>query len=277
MYRSFAASSPIQNTRSCVNVFSEGFPYLIGCCFLLPLFLALLWAAVTYLRYSKHYDIETYRVNLTNILAHDLKTPLAVICGNAENLREHTHPEFADDYADTILENAMHMDEMIAGVLGLAKLEHRAMPASKDPVDLTALLHSAFERNAALMESRGLTLKESGKLMLKGNTEMLTQLAENLASNAVQHASEGGTVTVTAEKNKLRISNPFEGTLDAKTVCEPFRRGDAARGSQSGSGLGLSFVRQIAALQKLRLRITAKDGVFTAELKRKCFSRMKKQ
>ena len=40
------------------------------------------------------------------------------------------------------------------------------------------------------------------------------------------------------------------------------------RGSQSGSGLGLSIVQQIAALHHLRLTITAKDGIFTAELKK---------
>ena len=98
---------------------------------------------------------------------------------------------------------------------------------------------------------------------------MLTQLAENLAANAVQHAAEGCEITVTAEKRTLRLSNAYTGELNEKTLCEPFRRGDAARGSQSGSGLGLSIVQQIAALHKLRLRVTAKDGVFTAELKKR--------
>lgn len=232
------------------------------------LLLALIWAVISYLIYSRRYDIETYRRNLTGALAHDLKTPLAVIYGNAENIRAHNHPENTDEYAEFIMENVTHMDEMIAGVLGLSQLEARKRPKMKDTVDLSALLHTAFQRNAAFMEARGLTLSESGRFEISGNPDMLTQLAENLAANAVQHAAEGSRITVLVEKNTLRISNPYTGELDEKTICEPFRRGDAARGSQSGSGLGLSIVQQIAALHKLRLRITARDGIFTAELKR---------
>lgn len=232
------------------------------------LLLALIWAVISYLIYSRRYDIDAYRRNLTSALAHDLKTPLAVIYGNAENIRAHNHPENTDEYAGFIMENVTHMDEMIAGVLGLSQLEARKRPKMKDTVDLSALLHTAFQRNAAFMEQRGLTLSESGRFEISGNPDMLTQLAENLAANAVQHAAEGSRITVEAEKNTLRISNPYTGELDEKTICEPFRRGDAARGSQSGSGLGLSIVQQIAALHKLRLRITARDGIFTAELKR---------
>ena len=246
--------------------------FLLPCIFVLILLCiaaALLWSVIAYLLYSRRYDLEAYRKNLTGVLAHDLKTPLAVIYGNAENLRAHTHPEQADEYADRIMENVTHIDEMIAGVLGLAQLENGVMPERKETVDLTALLHTAFQRSADQMAQRGLTLTESGKMEIRGNTEMLTQLAENLAANAVQHAAEGGTITVTAEKKVLRICNPYTGELDEKAICEPFRRGDAARGMHSGSGLGLSIVQQIAALQKLRLRVTARDGVFTAELKRR--------
>lgn len=141
----------------------------------------------------------------------------------------------------------------------------------KEKHDLTELLHAAFQRNAGLMEQRGLKLTESGQMIVKGNPEMLAQLAANLADNAVQHTAEGGEISVAAEKRNVRISNPYIGELDAKTLCEPFKRGDAARGNQSGSGLGLSIVQQIAALHKLRLRVTAKGGIFTIELKRRRF------
>ena len=243
-------------------------PLMIPPLLVFSLLIGLLLAVITYSVYSRRYDIEAYRRSLTGALAHDLKTPLSVIYGNAENLRAHVHPENADEYADCIMENVTHIDEMIAGVLGLAQLERRTAPPMKDNADLAALLHTAFQRKTAAMKQRCLTLEESGNLPLRGNADMLTQLAENLAANAVQHASEGGKITVSAEKNTLRISNPYTGELDVKALCEPFKRGDAARGSQSGSGLGLSIVQQIAALHHLRLTITAKDGIFTAELKK---------
>lgn len=239
---------------------------------LLPsLLIGLIWSVIVYLIYSRRYDFRAYRRNLTGALAHDLKTPLAVIYGNAENLRTHAHPENADTYADNIMENVTHMDEMIASVLKLARTEDLTEPLMTQKVDLTALLHAAFLQKETQMQARGLTLTESGSLTVRGNPEMLRQLAENLAANAVQHANENGTVTVSAEKRTLRISNPFSGTLDVKAICEPFRRGDAARGSQSGSGLGLSIVQQIASAHGIRLRIRAKDGIFTAELRKPRF------
>ncbi|MBR4201589.1 MAG: HAMP domain-containing histidine kinase [Oscillospiraceae bacterium] len=231
--------------------------------------IALIWSVISYLIYSRRYDLDAYRRSLTGALAHDLKTPLAVISGNAENLRAHNHPEKADEYADCIIENVQHMDEMIAGVLGLAELEGSAAPERKETVDLTALLHTAFQRNDEQAKKRSLTIKESGKFEIKGNSEMLKQLAENLAANAVQHTAEGGTITVTAEGTSLRISNPFDGELDEKELCKPFKRGDAARGNQSGSGLGLSIVQQIAVLHKIRLHVAAREGVFTVELKKR--------
>lgn len=243
-------------------------PYLAAVVLLITVLLALLWTVISYSFYSRHYDIEAYRRNLTGALAHDLKTPLSVIYGNAENLRAHTHPENADEYAECIMETVQHMDTMLASVLDLAALESRTAPEMKETVDLTALLHTAFERNAALMQARGLKLKESGKFEIKGNPELLRQLAENLAANAAQHSAEGGTVVVTAEQHFLRISNPYTGELDEKTLCEPFRRGDAARGTQAGSGLGLSIVQQIAALHRFRLCVTARNGEFSAELKK---------
>lgn len=226
----------------------------------------LIWSVISYLIYSKRFEITAYRRNLTGTLAHDLKTPLAVIYGNAENLRTHTHPENSDEYADCIMENVQHIDNMITNVLGLSQLEEKIVPKMKEIVDLSSLFHEAFLRNETLMKQRSLTLSESGKLMLKGNSEMLTQLAENLVANAIQHTSDGGRISVTAERRKLRISNPYTGSLDVKKICEPFQRGDAARGSHSGSGLGLSIVKQIASLHKIKLRITTKDGIFTAEL-----------
>ncbi len=241
----------------------------LAICLLLVLIVPPVWALIAYLIYRRRYDLEAYRRNLTGALAHDLKTPLAVISGFAENLRTHTHPEKTDAYADGIMKNVQHIDEMITGVLGLAQLERSECPEMKEEVDVTALLHAAFERNALAMEQRGLTLAESGTWSVKGNAGMLTQLADNLAANAVQHAEGGSEITVTAAGDTLRISNRFEGELDVKTLYEPFQRGSAARGKQSGSGLGLSIVQQIAALHRLKFQITAENGIFTAALRKR--------
>ena len=261
---------PVQNFRDYLREYFDEYykDYLVPLCAAAAaaLLLAFLWALISYLIYSKRYDMAVYRRTLTGALAHDLKTPLTAISGYSENLMEHTHPDKADAYAGAIMENVQHMDSMIAGTLGLAELESRDKIEMQE-VDLTALTADAFEKVQPVTAQRGLTVELSGTCTVKGNAEMLRQLALNLAANAAQHAAEGGKITVTGEGRTLRMQNPFAGELDEKAILEPFKRGSKARGRESGSGLGLSIVQQIAALHKAKLRVTARDGVFTAELR----------
>ncbi len=262
---------PVQNFRAYLReyfVYEYYKDYLVPICAAAAaaLLLAFLWALISYLIYSKRYDMAAYRRTLTGALAHDLKTPLTAISGYSENLMEHTHPDKADAYAGAIMENVQHMDSMIAGTLGLAELESRDKIEMQE-VDLTALTADAFEKVQPVTAQRRLTVELSGTCTVKGNAAMLRQLALNLAANAAQHAAEGGKITVTGEGRTLRMQNPFAGELDEKAILEPFKRGSKARGRESGSGLGLSIVQQIAALHKAKLRVTARDGVFTAELR----------
>ncbi|MBR6420549.1 MAG: HAMP domain-containing histidine kinase [Oscillospiraceae bacterium] len=262
---------PVQNFRAYLReyfVYEYYKDYLVPICAAAAaaLLLAFLWALISYLIYSKRYDMTAYRRTLTGALAHDLKTPLTAISGYSENLMEHTHPDKADAYAGAIMENVQHMDSMIAGTLGLAELESHDKIEMQE-VDLTALIADAFEKVQPVTAQRGLTVELSGTCTVRGNAEMLRQLALNLAANAAQHAAEGGKITVTGEGRTLRMQNPFAGELDEKAILEPFKRGSKARGRESGSGFGLSIVQQIAALHKAKLRVTARDGVFTAELR----------
>ena len=221
--------------------------------------LALLWAAVGYAICSRRFAGNAHRAPaLSDELAGQLKTQLAGIIGCADSLLAHTQPEDADTYAQSIRDHAQNMDEMLSDLLGTAGPEIDQHAEKNDTVDLAALLHAAFAGSSVEMALRGVTLKESGTLTVKGNAEMLKQLAEALAANAVQHTAEGGKITVTAEKKTLCISNPFTGELDESTLCDP---------AANGGGHGLHTVQQICELHKIRFSVTARDGVFTVTLR----------
>ena len=226
---------------------------------------ALIWALIRYHFYSKRYDIDAYRRNMAGALAHDLKTPMTAISGYAENLLEHTHPEKADSYAKSILDSIQHMDETIGSTLGLAKLEQIRRP-EKQQVDLIAIVQQEIEKVNDETLVQGLRWNVSGSCVVMGNEAMVRQMAANLVVNACQHAAKNSEITVYGHKKRFSMNNHFVGELDEKTLCEPFRRGDEARSRRSGSGMGLSIVKQIAALHKWRFKVTARDGVFTATL-----------
>ena len=115
------------------------------------------------------------------------------------------------------------MDDDAEAVLTLAHHQASTGVTCFLPTTMTCpipAIRRALSHIRAAMKQRGLTLEESGNLPLRGNADMLTQLAENLAANAVQHASEGGKITVSAEKNTLRIRR-FCSRRIRRAVTEP--------------------------------------------------------
>ena len=238
-----------------------------GILLLLAALFALLTAKIGHMRYQKNFEMDEYRRNLTATLAHDLKTPLAAIAGYAENMQENVHPEKHSAYTGAILENTQYMDRMIADVLDLAKLEDQGMLQMRD-TDLMQLAHEALESRADQIAGKEITVRESGSCTALCNPKMVAQAVTNLIDNAIRYTPDGGTVEVQAENGTLTIRNSTDtpGTDNAAELAEPFAKGDPSRGNRSGSGIGLSIVRQIAALHRFRLDITNENGVFQATL-----------
>ncbi len=240
--------------------------FYTGIIFLTELLIAALIAKIMHMKHRKAYEMNEYRRTLTAALAHDLKSPLTIISGYAENLRENIHTEKRESYADAILENTQYMDKIIADVLDLAKLE-RMQHTEKTTVDLAQLAQTAAARFEAQITEKKVDLRCAGKCVVSGNEKMLTQAIGNLMDNAIRYTPEGGTVEIRAYEKGIVIRNDAYDLPDAAAVCEPLVKGDAARASRSGSGMGLAIVRQIVQLHGFRLTVKAADGKFTAKIK----------
>lgn len=235
---------------------------------LIAILLALLTAHISYARYCKNYEIDEYRRNLTSLLAHDLKSPLAVISGYAENLRDNVGTDKREHYADAIVQKTQYMDELIADVLDLAKTEDMTA-TSKSMVDLMKTAEKVFSNLHERIDEKELTLSFEGNCTLKANEALMMQALSNLAVNAVKFTPSQGKITVTGFDSGIRFTNDTEGTIEnTAALAEPFVMGDNSRTSGSGSGLGLSIVRNIASMQKLHLKLRSDEGWFSAELKR---------
>lgn len=238
--------------------------------FAVVLFIAVAIAFLTaYRRYRKYctqYSIDEHRRNMTNALAHDLKSPLTAIHGYAENLKENIHSEKREYYAVAVLENVRYMNEIITNTLELAKLEISENGVKKEKVDITALTEKLFEKYSLNIKSRNITVEISGNLTVSADKAMMSRAVENLISNAVKYTDDGGKITVSANEKSLVISNTFTGDIDKENIEAAFGKSDESRSNREGSGLGLSIVKNIASLHKFRFETKAKDGVFTAEI-----------
>ncbi len=199
---------------------------------------------------------EEERRLLTSNLAHELKTPLAVVHSYAEGLKEHIAEEKREQYLDTILSEAERMDALVMQMLDLSRLEAGKVKLSRDGFELRTLAEALAEKLAPLAEERGLTVTlEPGEACeVTADEGRIAQAAENLITNALRYAPAGSRVRMRVDREGRQavfgVENPVEKPFspeEREKVWEPFYRRDKAR-SGGGTGLGLSIVRQIVEL-----------------------------
>lgn len=188
--------------------------------------------------------------SFTRAAAHELKTPLAILRTHAEALQEDIVPEKRGQYLDVILEESDRMTGLVGRLLELSRLESGAS-LKQGPVELSALVREVWNPLNLQLEQKGITLTlELMKVRTQGDQARLKEAVENLASNALQHCTQGGRIQVRLEccesQASLSVYNdgPAVQAEDLPHLFEPFYRGDKARSRDSGgTGLGLAIVR----------------------------------
>lgn len=242
---------------------------ILNCVILLiaVLLLSLILALIPYLRAKRRYARDEYRRSLTAALAHDLKSPLTAVSGYAENLESGVHPEKQAYYAGAIQDSAKYMDSLITNALDLAKLEQDET-AKKTAVNLIALAKAHLAHRGDEIAARNMQVEILGEYTVRADQRMLSQAIQNLLDNAFKFTPDGGSIRITGDGKALRITNSIaeERIPDAERLCEAFVKGDSARSNQSGSGLGLSVVRQAARLNRMRFTVESRDHQFITAL-----------
>lgn len=239
-----------------------------GGLFLFTLLAALAIAYRNYIKRLGYYQLDAYRRETTNAMAHDLKTPLMAISGYAENLRENVHTEKKDRYADLIVEHVEYMNQMVEKILELAKVESIGRLTEKNPVDLNTLTEAVLKKYEILMTDKNLQVKVEGVCVVEADKAYMEQAAENLIGNAIKYAPEDTEIQIRMEKEGYEIRNRINGQLQtpANRLWEPFVKGDDSRNMQKGTGIGLTIVKNIADMHGFELKLKCEEGEFVAKL-----------
>ncbi len=192
---------------------------------------------------------------MTDNIAHDLKSPITRIRGIAEVTltNEKSIGEYESMAASTI-EECDRLLDMINTTLMISKTESGVDKPSREEIDLSGLVKEACELFEPTAEDKGVTLTYDvpGKSRLIGDNRMIQRMLSNLLDNAIKYTPSGGTVNVSLSENgKGGIVVTFKDTGigissgDLPRIFERFYRCDQSR-SQPGIGLGLSLARAIA-------------------------------
>lgn len=199
--------------------------------------------------------------------SHQLKTPLAVICANAQLLQT----EIGDNqWIDGILEQVTHLTDMTNGLVTLAKAEEFENPLISQSFDFSKMVRQVADTFVALSQNSGkqLSLESEPELTCNGNAQELRQLVTILLDNAIRYCPKGGSIHVqlTGKGKKLhfKVTNTAPD-LQPGDYTQRFYRGENAVGIQ-GSGLGLSIAQTIVSRHKGKLEITTAKETFSVEV-----------
>ena len=197
---------------------------------------------------QSQWRMEQQRTEQIAALAHDLKTPLAVIQGNADLLAEDDLPAAQQAQVDAILRGTARAQQYLAALRTVG-----TPPAPKESIRSHELIEQIAATARALCVPAGVrfVLEESWQGRICAARSDLVRAAENLLDNAVRHTPRGGTVTLTVEKENeqflLRVTDTGPGfTAEALAKAGEMLYTDAARSDAAHQGLGLYFAKHVA-------------------------------
>lgn len=234
------------------------------------IFLAFIVSLITtytaYIKQKSFYEMDQYRRNMTNTMAHDLKSPLMVVSGFAENLLEQNLEEKSKRYTKSIMENVQYMNQIIEKVLELSKVENVEYKLQKESVDLRKLSEKLVKNYTTQMDERGLEVKLSGECTVSADELCMTQVLDNLIGNAVKYSIEGSVIEIRLSDKTYEIANTsvVEFDVDVKDLVNPFVKGDNSRSGNKGSGIGLTIAKNLVEQHGYQLELECNDGMFVA-------------
>ncbi len=233
---------------------------------LATLIIAFLDAWQRNVRNQADYMFEDYQKNLTNSLAHDLKTPLMAIGGYTENILSGSlSGEETDKYLKSIMDSVAYTDSIITRTLELNQIEN-SDKILKEMTDIRKVTENITEKYLNSLDEKNITLNISGHAEIKTNVRLFETIVENLVSNAVKYTPENGGIKIKIEEKSLSISNTVNKKVDISDIKKPFIKGDSARSNQSGSGLGLAIAEKSAVANDLKIDISCTDSEFRTDI-----------
>ena len=233
----------------------------------LLLLITVLYAWRRNVKNKARYAMEDFQRDLTNDLAHDIKTPLTAIGGYAENILDGDLTDAEKErYLRSILDNVAFTDSMISRTLQLNKMDGTEK-LRRESVNVSELLEASVNKYEILLDEKNIRFSSDGSATVKADRAALEVIIENLVSNAVKYTSENGSVKAECSEKGIVITNSVAQKVDVKALTQPFVRGDQARSNTEGSGLGLALADRAAQTAGMALKLSCSDTEFRAELK----------
>lgn len=216
--------------------------------------------------------VDILRKEVIANISHELRSPLALISGYAEMVRDINwrDDQKREDDLNLIIHEARRMSEMVSDILDYSQFQSGYIKLKKDSYNLCDIVEAEVTHCAPTAAENGLAIELAGasqEIPIFADALKLSQVIRNLLYNAINH-TEGGTtitVTVTREKELCRVSVANPGTPipkeEQELIWERYQRSQHQGGRSQGTGLGLSIVSTILKAQGMSYGVGCLNGL----------------
>lgn len=212
---------------------------------------------------------EELRRRLVADIAHELRTPLAIIQANLEAILDGVRP-LSTAAVEDIHEETQLLARLVTDLRDLSLAEAGQLTLRREPTDLGALARAAVTKFEARARDKGIRLRlEAADVLPQANVDpdRAAQILGNLLDNALRHTPEDGMITVSVQPAPDAVqvtvadSGPGIPTEHLPYIFDRFYRADPARSrKQGGSGIGLAVVKQLTEAHGARVRVESSAG-----------------
>ncbi|RDY71358.1 cell wall metabolism sensor histidine kinase WalK, partial [Halobacillus trueperi] len=215
--------------------------------------------------------VEKERREFVSNVSHELRTPLTTMRSYIEALNDGAwqDPDIAPRFLDVTQNETDRMIRLVNDLLQLTKMDHKETSLMKDRVEFVSFFDHVIDRfemnkNEKVEFVRNLSNKNMYVWMDK---DKITQVLDNIISNAIKYSPEGGSIRFSAHstKKQLRVSITDEGigmppdTVDK--IFDRFYRVDKSRAREmGGTGLGLAIAREMIEAHHGKIWAESREG-----------------
>jgi two-component system OmpR family sensor kinase/two-component system sensor histidine kinase BaeS len=214
-------------------------------------------------------DADRQRRQMTADVAHELRTPLAIIRGRLEGMQDGIYSPSPEQITTLLNETAL-LERLIEDLRLLALVDTGQLPLHKESISPTFLLESVGRSFAEQARSLGVELRVADLPALpevEADPQRISQVLGNLIANSLRHTPAGGTVLLNASRGVdavyVSVSDTGSGIApeDLPHIFDRFYRADAARTrTGGGAGLGLAIARRLIEAHHGTIRAESAPG-----------------
>lgn len=186
--------------------------------------------------------------------SHELRTPITVILAECDRAKrkDETREDFLESI-EVIEEQGKHMSQLVQQLLSLTRMQHGTDKYPMRRTDLSLFVESCCSEFVPA-DRRGISLETDieEKVEAAYNPALMSRVVQNLLQNAYKYGKEGGHIWLSLRRDgrgavlTVRDDGIGISKADQAHIWQRFWQADAARGDESGTGLGLSMVKEIA-------------------------------